>query len=62
MGKAIGVAVGCIIGMFPLLFIDSHNTQEVKSRGQLKAMYVRGGVDEAGRMGRGGRGEEERGG
>jgi len=30
LGTAAGLIVGCVIGMFPLLFIDTHRTQELK--------------------------------
>ena len=30
IGNAIGLTVGCIIGMFPLLFIDTENVQRMK--------------------------------
>jgi len=30
MGCAIGLTIGCFIGMFPLMFIDSKNSQRKK--------------------------------
>ena len=30
-GCAVGLTIGCVIGMFPLLFIDTNNAQHTKS-------------------------------
>jgi GAF domain-containing protein len=38
-GCGIGVTIGCIIGMFPLLFIDSHKVQAKKREAHLDAIF-----------------------
>jgi GAF domain-containing protein len=48
-GCGIGVTIGCIIGMFPLLFIDSKRVQAKKREAHLDSMF-RDVVTEAGSL------------
>lgn len=36
-GKAIGVAIGCILGMFPLFFFKDDDEKKKKKEGQMEA-------------------------
>jgi hypothetical protein len=36
---AIGMTIGCIIGMFPLLFIDSNKVEHMKKKAHLEALF-----------------------
>lgn len=38
-GAAIGVSVGCLIGMFPLLFMDSGGTEVTKQKKQVETLF-----------------------
>ncbi len=39
MGNCIGLTIGCIIGMFPLLFIDSEQVQKNKKRAKIFGLF-----------------------
>ena len=39
LGCALGLVIGCIIGMFPLLFIDSNKIQAKKREAALEALF-----------------------
>ena len=39
IGMAIGMTVGCIIGMFPLFFIDSSKVEQKKKKAQLEHLF-----------------------
>jgi GAF domain-containing protein len=39
IGCGIGIVLGCIIGMFPLLFIDSNKIQAMKRDRQLESLF-----------------------
>lgn len=39
MGCGVGIVVGCIIGMFPLLFIDSNKIQALKRDAALQGLF-----------------------
>ena len=39
IGMAIGMTVGCIIGMFPLFFIDSSKVEQKKKKVQLEHLF-----------------------
>lgn len=39
LGMAIGMTIGCIIGMFPLWFIDSHKVERMKKKSHLEALF-----------------------
>lgn len=49
LGCAVGVIIGCIIGMFPLLFIDSNRVQARKREAHLDTIF-RDVVTEAGSL------------
>mmetsp|Transcript_24501 Transcript_24501/g.36345 ORF Transcript_24501/g.36345 Transcript_24501/m.36345 type:complete len:452 (+) Transcript_24501:132-1487(+) len=40
MGNAIGIVVGCIVGMFPLLFLDTDKAQKGKQEKQMAAIFA----------------------
>lgn len=39
LGMAIGMTIGCVIGMFPLFFIDSHKAEHLKQKSHLEALF-----------------------
>ncbi|GMI35151.1 hypothetical protein TrCOL_g4742 [Triparma columacea] len=39
-GCAVGITIGCIIGMFPLLFIDSKKAEKQKKQGALDLLFM----------------------
>eukprot|EP01063_Lacrimia_lanifica_P000869 TRINITY_DN10421_c1_g5_i1.p1 TRINITY_DN10421_c1_g5~~TRINITY_DN10421_c1_g5_i1.p1 ORF type:complete len:629 (+),score=245.81 TRINITY_DN10421_c1_g5_i1:116-2002(+) len=39
LGQLIGIIVGCILGMFPLLFIDTHRAEKLKQGKRMDDMY-----------------------
>jgi GAF domain-containing protein len=39
LGMAIGMTIGCIIGMFPLFFIDGHKAEHLKQKSHLEALF-----------------------
>jgi len=39
-GNAVGVTIGCLIGMFPLLFMDFDNIARMKRQSQIDDMFV----------------------
>jgi GAF domain-containing protein len=39
MGMGVGIVVGCIFGMFPLLFLDSNKTQNMKKDAHLESIF-----------------------
>lgn len=49
LGCGIGLTIGCVIGMFPLLFLDSNKVQAKKRQAHLEAMF-RDVVTEAGSL------------
>mmetsp|Transcript_40251 Transcript_40251/g.97232 ORF Transcript_40251/g.97232 Transcript_40251/m.97232 type:complete len:646 (-) Transcript_40251:343-2280(-) len=38
-GTAIGMTIGCIIGMFPLLFMDMNKHEQLRKRAELEALF-----------------------
>ena len=38
-GSAIGVTIGCLLGMFPLLLMDANKDQKLKEQGKLKLLF-----------------------
>lgn len=39
-GMAVGITIGCIIGMFPLLFMDSvHKQEQLRKRAELESLF-----------------------
>lgn len=40
MGNAIGIVVGCIVGMFPLLFLDANMPLKAKQEKQMEAIFA----------------------
>ena len=40
LGSAFGVAVGCLIGMLPLLFIDSKKAQNLKKKASTESIFL----------------------
>lgn len=40
MGMATGMTIGCILGMFPLLFIDSDKIQNLKKKKHLESLFM----------------------
>ena len=45
-GCAVGIVIGCIIGMFPLLFIDSNRAQKLKQEARMDTLF-HGVINEA---------------
>jgi tRNA-specific adenosine deaminase 1 len=39
LGMAVGMTFGCVIGMFPLLFIDSNKIQVLKQKAHLESLF-----------------------
>ena len=39
LGMALGMTIGCVIGMFPLLFIDSKKSQQMKNKARLESLF-----------------------
>ena len=39
VGAAIGISIGCLLGMFPLLFIDSKKAQFLKQQEELDLLF-----------------------
>eukprot|EP00526_Cylindrotheca_closterium_P012657 CAMPEP_0113661362 /NCGR_PEP_ID=MMETSP0017_2-20120614/33387_1 /TAXON_ID=2856 /ORGANISM="Cylindrotheca closterium" /LENGTH=445 /DNA_ID=CAMNT_0000576047 /DNA_START=186 /DNA_END=1526 /DNA_ORIENTATION=+ /assembly_acc=CAM_ASM_000147 len=39
-GMAVGMTFGCIVGMFPLLFIDDKKVQNLKKKAHLEALFM----------------------
>ena len=39
-GRGIGIAIGCIIGMFPLLFIDPVDDDEKEHSKQIESVHT----------------------
>jgi len=40
LGSAIGVVIGCLIGMFPLLFMDTDQSARLKRQGKIDEMFT----------------------
>ncbi|KAL3927735.1 MAG: hypothetical protein SGBAC_012960 [Bacillariaceae sp.] len=40
MGMAVGMTFGCIVGMFPLLFIDDKKVQNLKKKAHLETLFM----------------------
>ncbi|CAJ1938012.1 unnamed protein product [Cylindrotheca closterium] len=40
MGMAVGMTFGCIVGMFPLFFIDDKKVQNLKKKAHLEALFM----------------------
>jgi putative methionine-R-sulfoxide reductase with GAF domain len=38
-GTAVGMTIGCILGMFPLLFIDTHKADKLRKKAQLENLF-----------------------
>ncbi|KAL3934685.1 MAG: hypothetical protein SGARI_003279 [Bacillariaceae sp.] len=38
-GTAVGMTIGCILGMCPLLFIDTHKADKLRKKAQLENLY-----------------------
>ena len=38
-GSALGVSIGCLLGMFPLLLMDANKDQEKKKEGKLRLLF-----------------------
>jgi putative methionine-R-sulfoxide reductase with GAF domain len=39
LGSALGLTIGCLLGMFPLLLMDANKDQELKEKKQLKLLF-----------------------
>lgn len=39
LGMAIGMTIGCVLGMFPLFFIDSTKVEQMKKRAHLESLF-----------------------